>query len=107
MGQYYLVVNQDRQEYICPQQLGCGAKLWELCVSDLPRILPYLLQQSNELGGGDPRNSETDHLGRWAGDRIVVVGDYDHSNLYQIAQSVYTEIGNEISPEVDKFLYSQ
>jgi hypothetical protein len=107
MGQYYVVVNEDRQEYLSPENLGCGRKLWELCANDLPRVLPYLLQQSSELGGGDPRNQETDHLGRWAGDRIVVVGDYDNSGLYQIAESVYAEISDEIRPEVNEFFPSQ
>lgn len=107
MGQHYLLVNRDRQEYICPHHLGCGAKLWEICANDMPRVLPYLLQQSSGHGGGDPQNQPTDQLGRWAGDRIVVVGDYDHSELYQIAESVYDEISDEIRPEVNEFLPSQ
>jgi hypothetical protein len=107
MGQYYLVVNKDRQEYISPHQLGCGAKLWEICANDLPRVLPYLLHQSSGTGGGDPHNQETVHLGRWAGDRIVVVGDYDNSGLFQMAKSVYDEISDEVRPEVNEFLPPQ
>ena len=83
MGQYYLLVNEDRQEYISPHQVGCGAKLWEICANDLPRVTPYLLYQSSRHGGGDPFNQPTNHLGRWAGDRIVVIGNYDRSELYQ------------------------
>lgn len=106
MGQYCLLVNEDRQEYISPHQVGCGAKLWEICANDLPRVLPYLLYQSSRHGGGDPFNQSTDHLGRWAGDRIVVVGDYDQSELYQTAEAAYSEISDKIRPEINEFLPS-
>lgn len=107
MGQYCLLVNEDTQEYISPHQLGCGAKLWEICANDLPGVLPYLLFQSSGQGGGDPLNQPNDHLGRWAGDRIVVAGDYDRSGLYQTADAVYDEISEEVRPEVNEFLPSQ
>jgi hypothetical protein len=67
-------------------------------------VLPYLLQQSSELGEGDPQNQEVAHLGRWAGDSITVVGDSDSSGLYQTAESEYTEISDKIRPEVNEFL---
>lgn len=107
MGQYYLLANKNKREYILPHHLGCGAKLFEICANDLPRVLPYLLHQSSGNGGGDPRNQQTNHLGRWAEDRIVVVGEYDDSGLYQTAESVYTEISDEIRPEINEFLPSR
>jgi hypothetical protein len=69
-------------------------------------VLPYLLYQSSRHGGGDPFNQSTDHLGRWAGDRIVVVGDYDQSELYQTAEAAYSEISDKIRPEINEFLPS-
>jgi hypothetical protein len=104
MEQSYLIVNVAREEYLSPEDLGCGAKLWEICANDLPRVLPYLLQQSSELGEGDPQDQEVTHLGRWAGDSITVVGASDSSGLYQTAESEYTEISDEIRPEVNEFL---
>lgn len=124
MGQYYLVVNRDRQEYLHPHRLGSGLKLWEICAGNLPRLLAYLCKQSTGRGGGDPslpcqqfedENGDVDwdardaaiqeqfpNCGRWAGDRIVIVGDYDESDEYG---DVYHEVQDsddwtEISPDV-------
>lgn len=79
MGQYHLTVNLDKHEFLHPHKLGDGLKLWE---------------QLNSQGGGDlwdgDKPEDTKWVGRWAGDRIAVVGDYakqddlspiDHADL--------------------------
>lgn len=104
MGQYYRLLNLSKEEYIEPRRLGSGAKLWEICANDLPRVLPYLFHQSSGHGGGDPHKQPTDHLGRWAGDRLVVVGDYDDSDLYERAGERFDEISDDIRPELNIFL---
>lgn len=107
MGQYHMVVNLDKREYISPHKLGCGLKLWEqLANGDIGGTggaLLVLLACSNGRGGGDfdtgenwngperefPRDNThggpmpeeypaiaARTIGRWAGDRIAVVGDY-------------------------------
>jgi hypothetical protein len=127
-GQYHILLNLDTQEYIDPREMGSGQKLFELCMNDVSRLLPYLLSQSANASGGDPRipwgefeqtdgsiDWETYHkaldeafpnCGRWAGDRITVVGDYDESGLYHEARDSheYTEITAEIREEVLAFL---
>ena len=48
-------------------------------------IFPFLLRQSNEGGGGDIQK-EYATAGRWAGDRITLVGDYDESKLWETVE---------------------
>jgi hypothetical protein len=104
MGQYFYIVNLDKKEYLHPHKMGSGLKLWEICASNLPRVLPLLLRQSSEGGGGDYHGENTDIVGRWAGDRITVVGDYDESKLYNEAKESYKEISNLVRPVFDEFI---
>lgn len=110
MGQYHMVVNLDKREFVSPHKLGCGLKLWEQLangeIGGTSGALLVLLACSNGRGGGDLDTGENWHgpervimadvgpapplgadgrsyadiaasmIGRWAGDRIAVVGDY-------------------------------
>jgi hypothetical protein len=77
MGQYYKVVNLDKKEFIYPHAFGDGLKLMEFGCSSCGTMtaLAVLLANSNGRGGGDLR-SDNEIVGSWAGDRIVVAGDY-------------------------------
>lgn len=57
MGQYYVVVNIDKKEYIKPD---CGVKLMEWSYNRNPLVLNLMKKLANE----------------WKGDRVFVVGDY-------------------------------
>lgn len=102
MGQYWYVVNLDKKEYVHPHQLGSGLKLWEQLANNpgSGEALVILCAAMPEArGGGDldldanwhgpertggpegPVISEYNEIarrtiGRWAGDRIALVGDY-------------------------------
>jgi len=102
MGQYHLVVNLSKREFLDPHKLGDGLKLLEQMNSHggVMAALWVLLACSNGRGGGDipdgvayefrddpPRVAEVipdpeyrqlaqNYIGRWAGDRIAIVGDY-------------------------------
>lgn len=82
MGQYHIPVNLDKREYIHPHKLGDGLKLLEQAFSanGTAGALVLLLAASNGddgRGGGDFYSPDfTDVIGRWAGDRIALVGDY-------------------------------
>ncbi|HYT44020.1 MAG TPA: hypothetical protein VEP90_16900 [Methylomirabilota bacterium] len=108
MGQYWLVCNLDKHEFIDPHKLGVGLKLGEQVGSGhgTPDALFILVAAMRERrGGGDfdwdsnyygPERdmSKPGHnidgapvveeyntvakrtIGRWAGDRVAVVGDY-------------------------------
>ena len=79
MGQYHITVNLDKREFINPHLLGDGLKLWEFGSSGdggVMMALSMLLACSNGRGGGDYPDHNEDVIGRWAGDRIAIVGDY-------------------------------
>lgn len=105
MGQYFLVIDLDKKEYISPHELDSGAKLWEICANNISRVLPFLLRMSSETGGGDIHEGYVT-AGRWAGDRIVVVGDYDRSHLYQdaIESGEYKDISEQVKKDYNKFI---
>lgn len=89
MGQYHTIYNKTKKEMF---SIG-GAKLWEQAHSATAAALLLLLSNSNGRGGGDfctypkdpdkPTGQEQANQnvvdlvsGRWAGDEIVVQGDY-------------------------------
>jgi len=96
MGQYFLVVNTDKKEYLMPHNFGSGLKFLEF-TSDSNGVLTglaHLLGQSSDpsgMGGTDPEIT-----GRWIGDHVVIVGDYDESQLYNTANETYKNISNKV-----------
>ncbi len=122
MGQYFVIANLDKKEYIEPRLKG----LWEICANNDCRILPYLLATNNQdstglmvVVDGKPEdalrklgkdkyevvryNEEANYtllkrrlkyFGRWCGDRIAVVGDYaDKADNYDTdRQPSFSEI---------------
>lgn len=106
MGQYYKIVNVKKKQYITPHTFGDGAKLMEFSMSASGVLagLAILLADGNGRGGGD-LNSENEIVGSWAGDNIVIAGDYadtgkfvkiNEQNLYEVCQAQ----GEDISLKV-------
>lgn len=86
MGQYWIPVNLDKREYVHPHKLGSGLKLWEQ-LANSPGVGAALIvltaAMPEQRGGGDLSlgDGQTSYgavqvIGRWAGDRIAIVGDY-------------------------------
>ena len=116
MGQYHYIVNLDKREFINPHKLGVGLKACEQLTSPAgtAQALFVLLLCSNGRGGGDlaeTRGFEERIIGRWAGDRIAVVGDYAEdcdikaplhdpvSAIYDLCyEGVYREISDLVRP---------
>ena len=63
-----------------------------------------LLRQSTEGGGGDIDYGNTELVGRWAGDSITIVGDYDKSKLYSKAENQYTDISEIVKDGYNKLV---
>jgi hypothetical protein len=82
MGQYFKMVNLDKKEYLHPHKFGEGMKLFEFGCggSGLMAGLNLLLSSGN----GDESLE-----GRWAGDRIVCIGDYAEENRF-VPGSLYS-----------------
>ncbi|MFH8107841.1 MAG: hypothetical protein QXJ25_02345 [Candidatus Aenigmatarchaeota archaeon] len=105
MGQYFILVNLNKKEYIDPFYIGSGAKFLEVCWNNVGKLLVYLLRKSDEVGGGDVEEPEKlQYCGRWAGDRIVLIGDYDKSKLYQKVKKNYKDIGIEAAKEYNRVI---
>lgn len=100
MGQYHKTYNIDKREFIHPHKIGNGLKLWEQIgfLRSTSTALFLLLSNSNGRGGGDV--PEHPMIGRWAGDRIVVQGDYveptDPSYISEEELESFTDISNQV-----------
>ena len=98
MGQYYIIVNLSKGQYMKPHNLGDGAKLMEFAMAGegIMAALAVLLVSGNGRCGGDLRCS-SNLIGSWAGDRIVIAGDYDDYGLF-VAEFA-AAVGLEVSVE--------
>lgn len=102
MGQYHKVYNLNKRELIHGLEIGNGLKLMEQCgPSDLPTTSDavwLLLANSNGRGGGDVRMHPL--IGHWAGDGLVVQGDYaevtDAGYVSEDERQSYTNISAEV-----------
>ena len=105
MGQYYVIANIDKKQRIVPLAFGDGSKLMEFSMSSegVLTALAVLLASGNGKGGGD-LESEDPIIGSWAGDRIVIAGDYadsglfgyDKANIYDIAMTEFEDISSDV-----------
>jgi len=105
MGQYHKVYNVTKKELLHGHHLDNGLKLmeqvgWEKSTSS---ALFLLLANSNGRGGGDA--TPHPYIGRWAGDKIVVQGDYakpgDPGYLSPRVISKYTDISVGVKGMLD------
>ena len=119
MGQYYKIVNIKKKQYITPYTFGDGSKLMEFSMSANGVLagLAILLADGNGRGGGD-LHSENDIVGSWAGDNIVVAGDYAEAgkfvkepeqNLYEVASSEGEDISLKVLDALfdDSYYFSE
>lgn len=96
MGQYFLVVNKDKKEYLMPHDFGSGLKFLEFTMDSCGVLtgLAHLLGQSSDPSGMGGADSEI--TGRWIGDHVVIIGDYDESELYNTAYDTYENISDKV-----------
>ena len=119
MGQYYKIVNIKKKQYISPYIFGDGSKLMEFSMSANGALagLSILLADGNGRGGGD-LGSENDIVGSWAGDNIVIAGDYadagkfvkePEQNLYEVASSEGEDISIKVLDALfdDSYYFSE
>jgi len=102
MGQYHIIVNLDKEQYIHPHVFGDGMKLGEFGSSAQGTMLglTLLLATDSGRGGGDFAEEPDGITGSWAGDRISIVGDYgdaiiesnSNSNMFDYATEYFEDI---------------
>lgn len=117
MGQYWKPVNLDKCEYIDPHKLGSGLKLREQFGTHPGTgvaLLMLLAAMPEARGGGDPQPNSI--IGRWAGDRVALVGDYtvdadlpEHPGVGDIYQrccgsteGAYTDITDAVCAMIER-----
>jgi hypothetical protein len=112
MGQYYKIVNLDKGQYLKPHNFGQGAKLLEFgsSGSGIMLGLAVLLADGNGRGGGDlnddklkPRLKKL--VGSWAGDRIVVTGDYADAGRFEVKDKPTEENLYSFTDELEDISY--
>jgi hypothetical protein len=116
MGQSYLVVNLDKKEFLDPSKFGDGLKLLEFGLSEMGTMsgLAILLADGNNGGnGGDIKEDPVSGIvGHWAGDRVVIAGQYvtedkfitkksltkglRKPNTYYLAEKLFKDISYDV-----------
>jgi len=115
MGQYFIVVNRTRAEFFT--LIPLGYKFWTMISKSETLIaLGLLLRQSDEYNAsGDiagerkefPFKPDDEWVGRWAGDEITIVGDYDTSLLYQWTNVEYRDVSIQVQKMLNVFVASE
>ncbi|KAG0223042.1 hypothetical protein BGX31_008738, partial [Mortierella sp. GBA43] len=72
MGQYYLLVNLTKRQYV--DSMCFSLKMWEILhnIWNKPFLSMVLVDPTNPARS----NSKKPRLGSWSGDRLVIIGDY-------------------------------
>lgn len=102
MGQYYMLVNHTKKEYVCPWCMDGLGKIREW-MSPQSDVLPYLLRKSTEVGGGDFEVEGKEFVGHWAGDSIMFLGEYDKDYSLKDIEKEYKNITIPLLDEMGKF----
>ena len=80
MGQYHYLVNLDKRQFVHPNRIGNGLKLYEQINwrYATATALVMLLATSSKAGGRGSGDFHVEHplVGAWAGDRVAFIGDY-------------------------------
>ena len=102
MGEYMTILNLDKKEKVAIPPL----KFWEYMANHNSKVLFWLTTRTHGcmgLGWGDVDEYET--LGRWAGDRIIVVGDYDPE--YAEVEEEFEDITMKVVEELARYYESE
>jgi len=78
MGQYFLIANLDRKEYLSPDGFGEGPKLMEFGAGAGGTMAGLAILLAVNDGHRFPLDGGTPHpiIGRWGGQRIAAIDDY-------------------------------
>ena len=84
MGQYFMVANYDKKQFLHPHKFGDGLKAIEFIgnrgtMGALGFLLANPLNQSSDFSLPDDDDSRA-LQGSWAGNRIEILGDYHDKN---------------------------
>ncbi len=108
MGQYFKIVNKTKKQVLEPSTFGSGTAHSEIvCNVDRGSVLQALghLITTCSDGWGEWHESTSKFIrykGTWAGDEIIMVGDYHESELYDKSSNArwYKDISEEVMFEL-------
>jgi len=76
MGQYYRIVNVTKREVIVPSTFNDGLKIMEFGTSGDGTMFAMAMLMNDGYGDGCGEEIESELIGSWAGDKVIVAGDY-------------------------------
>jgi hypothetical protein len=76
MGQYHNIVSATANEYLDPHALGCGLKMLEQGLTYAGTRAALIAMISRSPGNQPADLGYSPMIGRWAGHRILGIGDY-------------------------------
>jgi len=103
VGQYYTPANLTKGEYLDPEYLGDGPKLYSMALSLQPggvaSALVLLLAHRDGLPSASVAEAG-EVVGRWAGDEVILLGDKQGSEDVEERLSAMPEPMKDITPLV-------
>ena len=103
MGQYYTPANLTKAEYLDPEILGDGQKLYSIALSLQPggvaSALVLLLAHRDDLPSASVAEAG-EVVGRWAGDAVILLGDKEGSEDVEERLSAMPDPMKDITPLV-------
>jgi hypothetical protein len=111
VGQYYTPANLTKGEYLDPEILGDGQKLYSIALSLQPggvaSALVLLLAHRDDLPSASVAEAG-EVVGRWAGDEVILLGDEQGSEDVEERLSAMPDPMKDITPlvreEMDQLL---
>lgn len=92
MGQYFVLVNLDKKEVFEPYFM----KFEEIVDGEGAKILAYLLATPEPDGTRLWKSGESlKYFGRWAGDRVMLYGEYAPKEYKEMVGEDWHKIGEE------------
>lgn len=101
MGQYFIIVNHTKREWLHPHRFGDGLKFKEFCgsASGVLAGLAHLLLHKPDSSGVYARWSD--------GDDIAIVGDEWSGEVYEMAMDCYKDVSFDVITEMAKDAYTR
>ncbi|KAG5651615.1 hypothetical protein H0H81_008020 [Sphagnurus paluster] len=91
MGQYWRLINIDKRQWL-PSMLE---KIQEIMMnSSHASLIPYLVVPTTPV---DPSVYGAEYLGSWAGDRLMLIGDYNGEGGYPKLTTEEAEVFDEVN----------
>jgi len=91
MGIEYIIINLDKKEFLDFDRLGFGTKIGAMTSEPIVSFLSWLLVNHEGYGDNPPKM-----LGRWAGDRIEILGDEgSEGDRQNMARKEFNDITTE------------